>query len=85
MSHQYYGPQVLSAGVEDFQIRFKMNDGSWVNEFDPVDVFKVRLVEVNMRGRTENEVPKFKDPQYGDGYRRLVMKQQMIPRSIVNR
>lgn len=82
LAHQYYGPQILVGDVEDFQIRFQMKDGQWIDEPDSNEIYDIRLVEVTIRARSPEPIPHYTDPAYGDGYRRVELKSKIIPKNI---
>ena len=77
---QYYSPQVLLGDVDDFQIRFKLKDGSWVDETD--ETRDIRLVEIAVRARSPEPLKDYIDQQYGDAYKRLEMKTLAVPQNI---
>jgi len=76
-----YGPQVLVGDIDSFQIRFRMKDGSWVDE--PLEEYDIRMVEIELRAKSPEEIYGYTDPEYGDGHKRLELKTHVIPKNIV--
>ena len=78
---QAYEAQVLAGDVEDLQLRFKLKDGSWVDNPDVIS--DIRLMELTIRSRTPDPIDGYVDPAYGDAYRHLEHKANIIPRNII--
>ncbi|MFC1692678.1 PilW family protein [Candidatus Latescibacterota bacterium] len=79
---QSYAPQVLLGDVDDFQIRFKMKDGSWFDEIYPDEIYDIRMIEIMLRARSTKPIKGYIDPVYGDGYKRIELKRVVIPKNI---
>lgn len=77
---QAYPPQILAGDIEDFQLRFKLKDGSWVN--NPDNVSDIRMMELSLRARTPDPLQGYRDPVYDDEYKRIVLRSNVIPRNI---
>ncbi len=77
---QAYDPQVLIGDIDDFQLRFKMKDGSWEDEAD--EIYDIRMIEITIRAKSPNPLKNYIDPVYGDAYKRLEMKSIIIPKNI---
>lgn len=82
LKHQYYPPQILVGDVEDFQVRFQMKNGEWIDEPDSDEIYDIRIVEVTIKARSPEPVPNYTDPAYGDGYVRVELKSKVIPKNI---
>lgn len=78
---QNYPAQPLLSDVEDFQIRFKLKDGSWVNE--TTQVYDIRMIEITIRSKSPEPIKDYTDETYGDSYKHLELKSVIIPRNIV--
>jgi prepilin-type N-terminal cleavage/methylation domain-containing protein len=78
---QAYRPQILAGDIDDFQIKFKLKDNSWVN--NPVEVSDVRMMEISVRARTPDPLKGYTDVKYGDEYKRIELKTKIIPKNIV--
>jgi len=83
LKHQAYPAQVLLGDVDDFQVRFQMKSGSWVDEPGPDEVYDIRVIEVTLRAKTPEELPNYIDPEYGDGHKRVEIKGKIVPQNIV--
>lgn len=79
---QAYEPQVLLGDVDDFQIRFKMKDGSWASEVDSDEIYDIRMIEVRLRARSPEPIRDYIDPEFGDEYKRIELKSIVIPKNI---
>lgn len=77
---QHYPPQVLLGDVDDFQVRLKLKDGSWVDETDLTT--DIRMIEISVRARSPEPLKDYEDPHYGDAYKRLEMKTLVVPQNI---
>lgn len=80
---QAYPEQILGGDIDRFQIRFKMKSGSWQNTVLSSEVYDIRQIEITMRARSPRPLRNYRDPVYGDGYKRLELKSIVIPRNIV--
>jgi hypothetical protein len=80
---QAYPPQILGGDIENFQIRFKMKSGSWQNTVLSNEVYDIRQIEITLRARSPKPIKNYRDPIYGDGYKRLELKSIVIPKNIV--
>ena len=83
LKHQYYPPQILAGDIDDFQVRFQMKSGQWRNEVDANEIYDIRVVEITIRAKTPEPIPNYTDPVYGDSYKRVELKSQVIPKNIV--
>ncbi len=77
---QVYPPQILAGDIEDFQLRFKLRDGSWVN--NPDNVSDIRMMEISLRARTPDPIQGYRNPVYDDEYKRIVLRSNIIPKNI---
>jgi prepilin-type N-terminal cleavage/methylation domain-containing protein len=80
---QAYPEQILGGDIDLFQVRFKMKSGSWQNSIATSEVYDIRQIEITMRARSPKPLKNYRDPIYGDGYKRLEFKSIVIPRNIV--
>ena len=80
---QAYPPQILAGDVDQFQIRFKMKSGAFQNDIAANEVEDIRQVEITIRARTPKPIPGYRDPVFGDGYKRLELKITVIPKNLV--
>ncbi|MFC1512015.1 prepilin-type N-terminal cleavage/methylation domain-containing protein [Candidatus Latescibacterota bacterium] len=78
---QAYPPQVLAGDIEDFQVRFKLRDNTWVD--NPLEESDIRMMEITLRAKTPDPIKGYLDPEYGDEYKRLTLKSNVIPKNIV--
>jgi len=78
---QAYTPQILLGDVEDFQIRFKLKNNTWVDEAD--EVSDIRMIEVSIIAKSPDPLKGYIDPAYGDPYKRIPLKSIVIPKNIV--
>lgn len=79
---QAFAPQVLLGDVDDFQIRFKMKDDSWMDEPAPDEIYDIRMIEITIRARSRNPIKGYTDPTYGDSYQRIEVTSTIIPKNI---
>lgn len=81
---QVYPPQILAGDVEDFQIRFKMKSGQWQDTVTATQLTlnQVSQVEIYLRSRTSRPIKGYRDPVYGDEYKRMDLKTIIIPKNI---
>jgi len=79
---QAYPGQPILSDVEDFQIRFNMKDGSWIDEPLPEEIYDIRMIEISIRARSHNEIKGYLDPEYGDAYQRLEVTSRIIPKNL---
>lgn len=82
LKSQAYDPQILIGDVDNFQIRFKMKDGTWLDEPGNDEIYDIRMVEVTVRAKTPKELKNYVDPIYGDAYKRIEFKSVVIPKNI---
>jgi prepilin-type N-terminal cleavage/methylation domain-containing protein len=80
---QAYPEQILGGDIDRFQIRFKMKSGSWQTTIAASEVYDIRQIEITMRARSSRPLRNYRDPVYGDSYKRLELKSIVIPRNIV--
>lgn len=78
---QAYEPQILAGDIEDFQLRFKLKDDSWVD--NPVEISDVRMMEISLRAKTPDPIKGYADPVHGDEYKRITLDTDIIPKNIV--
>gem|GEM_PF-4143799 len=78
---QAYEPMILAGDIDDFQIRFKLSNNSWVDE--PYDLLDVRMVEISLRLKSPMPIQGYTDPVYGDEFNRVELKSIVIPKNIV--
>lgn len=79
---QAYPPQILLGDVDNFQIRFKMKNGSWLDETTPDEITDIRMIEITIRARSHEPLQGYLDPEYGDAYKRIEMQSVVIPKNI---
>jgi prepilin-type N-terminal cleavage/methylation domain-containing protein len=79
---QAYVPQILIGDIDTFQIRFKMKDGSWIDDPYEDELVDIRMVEITVRAKSPKPLKGYIDPAYGDAYKRLEMKTIVIPKNI---
>jgi len=79
---QAYEPQILLGDVEDFQVRFKMANGEWIDDPYPDEIIDIRMIEISLRARSGEPIKGYTDPVYGDSYKRIEMKTRVIPKNI---
>ena len=77
---QAYVPQILAGDIDNFQIRFKLKDNTWVDE--PFELSDVRMLEITLRAMTPRPLKGYEDPVYGDAHKRVELKSIVIPRNI---
>ena len=77
---QAYVPQILAGDIDNFQVRFKLKDNTWVDE--PFELSDVRMLEITLRAMTPEPLKGYEDPVYGDAYKRIELKSIVIPRNI---
>ena len=80
---QACSPQVLGGDIDDFQIRFKMKDGSWQNLVSSSEVNDMRQIEITLRARSSEPLKHYRDRVYGDAYKRIELKSLIIPKNLV--
>ncbi|MCE5252048.1 prepilin-type N-terminal cleavage/methylation domain-containing protein [bacterium] len=83
LRHQAYPAQILLGDVDDFQVRFQMKSGAWQDEVTVDEIYDIRVVEITIRAKTPEPVRNYTDPAYGDSYKRVEMKSNIIPQNIV--
>ncbi len=81
---QAYPPQILAGDVEQFQVRFLMKSGQWQDTVDASEITmnEVSQVEIYMRARSPQPIRGYRDPVYGDAYKRMELRTMVIPRNI---
>jgi len=79
---QAYEPQIILGDVEDFQVRFKMKNDEWVDDPFPEEIPDIRIVEISIRARSAQPIEGYENPVYGDGYQRVELTTQIIPKNI---
>ena len=77
---QIYEPMILAGDIDNFQVRFKMKDGTWVDE--PDELMDVRMVEVTLRAMTPEPLDGYEDPVFGDGHKRIELKSVVVPKNV---
>ena len=77
---QIYEPMILAGDIDNFQVRFKLKDGSWVDE--PDELMDVRMVEITLRIMTPEPLDGYEDPVFEDGYKRIEMTSIVIPKNV---
>jgi hypothetical protein len=75
-----YPAQILAGDIDNFQLRFKLKNDTWVVRPDNVE--DIRLMELTLRAMTPNPLPDYKDPVYGDSHKRIELKTVVIPKNI---
>lgn len=80
---QAYPAQILGGDIDNFQIRFKMKSGSWQNTVASSEVYDIRQIQITLRARSPKPFRNYRDPVYGDSYKRLELKNIVIPKNIV--
>jgi len=78
---QAYTPQILLGDIEDFQIRFKLKNNTWVDEAD--EVSDIRMIEVSIIAKSPDPLKGYIDPVYNDPYKRIPLKSIVIPKNVV--
>ena len=76
-----YGPQILAGDIDDFQVRFKLKDNSWIDE--PDELSDIRMVEITMQAMTPDPIQGYIHPVYADAHKRIELKRIVIPKNIV--
>ena len=76
-----YGPQILAGDIDDFQVRFKLKDNSWIDE--PDELSDIRMVEINLQAMTPDPIQGYIHPVYADAHKRIELKTIVIPKNIV--
>ena len=91
------GFQVVAEDIDSLQVRYRLNDGTWVTGDDGAgsfipDMYKVRAVEVSLLARTANKIRGYTGPSTytlgdygiaaGDGYRRKSLTSVIETRNI---
>ena len=79
---QAYAPQLLIGDVDNFQIRFKMKNGEWIDEPYQDEIIDIRMIEITIRAQSPEPLPGYTDPVYGDAYKRIEMTSTVIPKNI---
>lgn len=77
---QIYEPMILAGDIDNFQLRFKMKDGNWVDE--PNELMDIRMVEITLRAMTPEPMDGYVDPVFEDAYKRIELKSIVIPKNI---
>jgi hypothetical protein len=75
-----YQAQILAGDIDNFQVRFKLKNDTWVNS--PVNVEDIRLMEITLRAMTPDPLQGYVDPVYGDSHKRIQLKTVVIPKNI---
>ncbi len=78
---QAYDPMILAGDIDDFQIRFQLKNGAWVDE--PADLMDIRMVEILLRLKSPVEIAGYTDPEYGDAHSRVELKSVVVPKNVV--
>jgi len=76
-----YGPQILAGDIDNFQVRFKLKDNSWIDE--PDELSDLRMVEITIQAMTPDPIQGYVHPVYADAHKRIELKTIVIPRNIV--
>ncbi len=79
---QAYEPQIIIGDVEDFQVRFKMANGDWINDPYPEEIIDIRMIELTINSRSPEPIRGYIDPIYNDPYKRIELKSVVIPKNI---
>ena len=82
LKHHFYDPQILVGDVEDFQVRFKMKNGQWIDEPDQDEIDDIRMVELKIISKSPNPIQNYEDPDFGDAYKRIEMESRIIPKNL---
>ena len=77
---QIYEPMILAGDIDNFQLRFKLKDGTWVDEAD--ELMDIRMVEITLRAMTPEPLDGYVDPVFEDGHKRIELKSIVIPKNI---
>ena len=77
---QAFEPMILAGDIDDFQIRFKLKNGIWVDE--PDELTDIRLVEITLRAMTPEPLKGYEDPVFGDAHKRIELTTVVIPKNI---
>jgi hypothetical protein len=80
---QSYSPQILAGDIDEFQVRFKMKSGDWVDEILASEVYDIRMIEVTIRARSQEPLRDYVDTEYGDAYKRIVLRSMVVPKNLV--
>lgn len=75
-----YGPQILAGDIDNFQVRFKLKDNSWIDE--PDELSDIRMVEITIQAMTPTPIHGYIHPVYADAHKRIELKTIVIPRNI---
>lgn len=77
-------PQVLAGDIEQFQVRFRMRNGLWQDTVDAGELTRneVSQVEIYIRARSHDPIKGYRNPQYGDAYKRMELRTIVIPKNI---
>jgi prepilin-type N-terminal cleavage/methylation domain-containing protein len=81
VSTQSSSPQILAGDIDQFQVRYLLKSGSWVNNAD--DPYDIREVEITLRARSPEPIRGYQDVLYGDAYKRIEMKNVIIPKNLI--
>jgi len=79
---QAYDPQIILGDVDDFQVRFKMANGDWIDDPYPDEIIDIRMIELSIRARSPEPLKGYIDPLYNDPYKRVELKSVIIPKNI---
>jgi prepilin-type N-terminal cleavage/methylation domain-containing protein len=79
---QAYPEQLLAGDIDQFQVRFKMKSDLWQDTVVANEVYDVRQIEITLRARSPQPLRNYRDPVYGDAYKRLELKTLIIPKNI---
>jgi len=76
-----YGPQILAGDIDNFQVRFKLRNNSWIDE--PDDLSDIRMLEITLQAMTPDPIQGYIHPVYADAHKRIELKTIVIPKNIV--
>ncbi len=80
---QAYPAQILAGNVDQFQVRFNMKSGQWLDDISADEVEDIRRIEITVRARSEKPIPGYNDPLYHDAYKRIELRTVIIPKNLV--
>ena len=75
-----YGAMILAGDIDNFQVRFKLKSGDWVDVPDIIS--DIRMVEITLREMSPEPLDGYIDPVFGDAYKRIELHSLVIPKNI---
>jgi prepilin-type N-terminal cleavage/methylation domain-containing protein len=81
VSTQASSPQILAGDIDQFQVRYLLKSGTWVDDTD--EPYDIREVEITLRARSPEPIRGYQDVSYGDAYKRIEIKNIIIPQNLV--